>query len=107
MKAFKLRMLLSRIDPNAEVLVTTADPSGHGFFANPICGVGQDRTVIVPSAADGTRSESPVLVLHYHASDRVWAAKGPLGWRSRPPPKCCKHGTLIGQRCWDCEDEVK
>lgn len=70
MKAFELKALLSRIDPNAEVLATTADPKGHGSFANRLVGIGQDRTV-----RDG-EVERPVLVLHFGAADRVWAAKG-------------------------------
>lgn len=70
MKAFELKALLSRIDPNAEVLVTTADPKGHGSFANPITAVGQDRTIM-----DGS-TERPVLVLHHRPDNRAWAAKG-------------------------------
>lgn len=106
MKAFELRMLLSRIDPNAEVLVTTADPKGHGSFANPICAVGQDRTVLDSSVRPAV--ERPVLVLHHSAADRAWAAKGHGRQADEPTaPKCCVHGTRAGSYCFDCGRDVE
>lgn len=102
MKAFELRALLSRIDSNAEVLATTADSKGYGSFAFRLAGIGQDRTVRTGD------EESPVLVLHFNAADRVWAAKGhgnPAGSDKPVEPARCKHDTPPSVRCLDCEEE--
>lgn len=74
MKVLELRAILSRLDPNADVLVTSAPTDGHGSFACGAVGhslerVSQDRTV-----RDGGVTY-PVLVLHFKADARYWAAK--------------------------------
>jgi hypothetical protein len=73
MKAFELRAILSRIDPQAELYISTAPLGDHGAFSHPVTGVSQDRTVRV-SSGDETK---PVFVLHHTRSeaDKRWAAK--------------------------------
>ncbi len=71
MKVFELRSMISKMDPNAEVLVTTADIGNDGCFGMPVDAT-VERTVM---GAD--RKSHQVMVLHHRGpgNQRVWAAK--------------------------------
>lgn len=69
MKVFELRAILSRLEPDTEIFVTSTVTKGHGSFTTPVISVFQDRT----SRMGG--EERPVLVINHDQTSRVWVAK--------------------------------